>query len=713
MVYAIRKVLVLALLLFPSSLLVSPAGIVFAQCGDGSVDPTNSTVPSFLSLVGVSNGVPDPAGAFTVFVRDACNNPVPAAPVTIVFSGCIDLMLASAQPYPGLTVNCDSMLVTGTTDQNGAVTFIIVGSAANRSLGFSGANCAYVRAGVASTKIGSVTATAADQSGVNGVDRFDLDLISNDISASSVDMMYRARSDLNQSGNLNGADLGPWLDRYCSGSSAEGSPRCDGQPGIKTPLVNQGGSLNLAWDNCGVSGSSVATFGCNINSGSHTLVASLVPPQNITGLRGIEAELEISSAPGTTLPSWWRLEGNGCRSGFASISVESAESCPDPWPSSLPFVGYCTYYPDGSPNRERLKVAVFSNSGVALNTSPEYELFKLRILHGLTTGGQCPGCSENVRLQLVSVKLLQDMPLPDVLVTTPDNSNIAYWQGLLSFAGATLGPTFARNLTGTGHTVTASVQDAKSNPKSGVQVNFRVTGGPNQNLSDSGTTNQDGEASFTYTSSLAGVDSIVVTDSKGDTSNVVSKQWFLPSPIETCNGLDDNGNGIVDDGFPDRDGDSIADCIDDDDNDGVADGEDNCPLVFNPGQADATQNGIGDACESSAPPIVNPPSAFEIVVDGQFGPPSEEWSDVTPATFLDGDSQVYSSTQGAMPSTSCTTSPLARARSKSVSELGRCRSKSAWTASSTSSSSRAGRTPSSGRTPRQAQAVRATRSRCT
>src|SRR5439155_1385677 len=49
---------------------------------------------------------------------------------------------------------------------------------------------------------------------------------------------------------------------------------------------------------------------------------------------------------------------------------------------------------------------------------------------------------------------------------------------------------------------------------------------------------------------------------------------------ETCNGLDDNCDGTVDNGFPDTDGDGLADCIHpDDDNDLVPDASDCRPLV--------------------------------------------------------------------------------------------------------------------------------------
>ncbi|MCB9731101.1 MAG: lamin tail domain-containing protein [Deltaproteobacteria bacterium] len=47
---------------------------------------------------------------------------------------------------------------------------------------------------------------------------------------------------------------------------------------------------------------------------------------------------------------------------------------------------------------------------------------------------------------------------------------------------------------------------------------------------------------------------------------------------ETCDGVDNDCNGVTDDDFPNYDGDALADCVDDDDDDdGVADVSDACP----------------------------------------------------------------------------------------------------------------------------------------
>lgn len=54
---------------------------------------------------------------------------------------------------------------------------------------------------------------------------------------------------------------------------------------------------------------------------------------------------------------------------------------------------------------------------------------------------------------------------------------------------------------------------------------------------------------------------------------------------EICDGIDNNGDGLIDEDFADTDGDGLADCID------------NCPETPNPDQLDVDANGIGDACE--------------------------------------------------------------------------------------------------------------------
>ena len=83
---------------------------------------------------------------------------------------------------------------------------------------------------------------------------------------------------------------------------------------------------------------------------------------------------------------------------------------------------------------------------------------------------------------------------------------------------------------------------------------------------------------------------------------VVDTQDTQPPPgEEECNGVDDDGDGLVDEDFEDHDGDGVADCIDDD-----------CDVD----EHEPTEVEVLEACQDDPPPVVSDP--WNVGIEWQY-----------------------------------------------------------------------------------------------
>ncbi len=100
-------------------------------------------------------------------------------------------------------------------------------------------------------------------------------------------------------------------------------------------------------------------------------------------------------------------------------------------------------------------------------------------------------------------------------------------------SGIKLAPPSQTHAAGDTATVTASVTDVNGNPKPGITVTFAVTSGPNKGLTGTGVTDASGNASFSYSSTKPGTDtlgaSFVDNLNNTHTSNTVTVTW-TPGP---------------------------------------------------------------------------------------------------------------------------------------------------------------------------------------
>lgn len=143
-----------------------------ASSANAGVSPTRSTFPSHVNYAGWNGIASDPAGTFTVVVRDDGGNPVAGCPVTLDFPP-LDIRVAAWQPDPILVTSCADRTITLKTDAAGRVSVAVVGGG---KAGFGSTGPLWATLSAGGIPLGPVSCSVFDLDGVGGVGANDLSL---------------------------------------------------------------------------------------------------------------------------------------------------------------------------------------------------------------------------------------------------------------------------------------------------------------------------------------------------------------------------------------------------------------------------------------------------------------------------------------------------------------------------------------------------------
>jgi hypothetical protein len=424
-----RRLAAVALALTVSTLAHAQAGIP---------SPPQTVRPAAYNLVCTDNdGVPDPAGAFTIILRDALGNPIANRAVRIVFSGCAgDVALSSNQPT-ATSVDCANRVVTFTTDGDGVISGSILGHVQDFATPTLTA-CALIQAknlageSPAWVDLGTVPVAIYDLDGVNGVDAHDyLNFLCDKLSNQS-----RKRSDYDHNGLINGADLLPLLSRIDNELSELTPARCDAQATVIPPVAASLSGFNIRWGSCPSPYAQTRVFTCADEDSDEVLTVTVIAPAGLASIAAAEIDLEIVAPGRDSIPDWWRFDDAGCR--YGSLSAASVLTPPAGCPPRVGVGGgsqMLVTWPYIYGNHERVHIFTPYSNPVTLSAGNEYALTKIVFDHAGTLGNVCDGCIGDVTIQVNRIRLIPSgcgtvPPAPTVVVESPDYAGTAFWQGI-------------------------------------------------------------------------------------------------------------------------------------------------------------------------------------------------------------------------------------------------------------------------------------------
>lgn len=207
-----RTVRTLVLAAWISGALTARAAAQGCEPPLGCPDGGNSSAPVILMLVGHDgNGTPDPAGTFTVVLRDLAYNPLSGALVHVELLAS-DVMFCADQQ--GAFTRHAATFVEGLTDAAGRFVAAIRGSGSGSAQQAEGGPPGFRIYGNGQL-VGSGEAVAFDLDGSGGVGGNDLSIWL----AEFVGPIRYLRGDYDASGSVGANDLSIWLTLYGSAGS--------------------------------------------------------------------------------------------------------------------------------------------------------------------------------------------------------------------------------------------------------------------------------------------------------------------------------------------------------------------------------------------------------------------------------------------------------------------------------------------------------------
>ena len=150
-------------------------------------------------------------GQMICTIRDLTNIPVPGSVVTVDFTDCTDLAIASDQHDPRVFVNCGPRTVSAVTGVNGQARFTLIGTGTPGPAHASHSLRIYADG----VLMGSLGVGVFERDGVGGLTLADLAYWAQDYFSG----VYRERADLDGIANVSLLDLSWWSTAYFNGNN--------------------------------------------------------------------------------------------------------------------------------------------------------------------------------------------------------------------------------------------------------------------------------------------------------------------------------------------------------------------------------------------------------------------------------------------------------------------------------------------------------------